>query len=1131
MADDRLDVKITANTGEFDAGTKSVKASFDGMRVSAEQFAEALRRAGGDTSAAALGKAFAGMDRDAQATAKAVGGVGSSAETMAQKVGASTQAVSNGLRLNRMGMLELQAAGVNTFQALASGMSPFHVAIMEGAQVIGALVQGGLVTMKGAIAALTSPIGAVTIGATAMAGAFGLVAFRAIEAERALGSLHNRMLLQGRDARQVTASARVMAEQMTMEGGLPFPDARTGAIAIQEIPNISAKARESLGESFEALTRAQFGGDAEKAADALNKAFGSTSRMKAFAEENDLVTGALKRQFDAAIGEKDSYKASEIAAGALRDRLSGVTRIIKQARDELPALAKTWIATHDLFTGNPIVPEGVAHNISRLTGTGVFGGVTFPEGSPGPSPDQRRADRILEERTKRERELNQAISERDFLQKQIDTPGFFDASQLEAAKHAIDELKARITELQRPKGDATFMRQLEADLAQQNAAIVERMSGAGQALGQGAAQGLDANFNSALDRAIAKANAAGIAVSKGSGFRTHKEQQHLFDASDRSGRMVARPGNSMHERGAAMDLRGAGGRLTAAEREKIRPYFEGEGLTWPMSYEPWHVEPAGARATARAASPAQPRSADAARIAELQNTLAFYTAVKADETKLEKLSNAEKEELDSKLAAVRKQLAEQTLRTQDQAAREGASVAMDSARRQTDFAERGTEERIALAQHEVAVAKQLFNAGSREVIAAEYRLKEAQRDAAQAGIRDKIAQAGTEVQESRQRLQTVRSDLATEVADRHMTAVQAAGYYIEQVEREIDARRKALAELKTIDGLTLEQKRTLEKQMVTAVAEGEKERADARRQYAKAQEAENDKYAADIKRSFDGIGSSVTEAFNGLVTGQTTYADAMKKLWQGVTNDVLTGIEGIASKAAAVPLAGLLGQPRPKSGEGVGDVLGNAAGNWVGKQIGNLIPDIAGSAAGGAAGAVEMTAAMTAGGAAAGATLTAAMTAGGAAAAAEIAAAMAAGGAASAGASAVGTAVGVAGKVASVAAAPATGGFSLFGLAFARGGVVPAAAGGWALPSSFGTDKVMAALTPGEMVLPTDLSSGMQRMIRGGGQAPDSTAMHMHFHGPADGPSIERWFKANMMRNSDVVGRMFRQNRLTPRTI
>lgn len=51
-----------------------------------------------------------------------------------------------------------------------------------------------------------------------------------------------------------------------------------------------------------------------------------------------------------------------------------------------------------------------------------------------------------------------------------------------------------------------------------------------------------------------------------------------------------------------------------------------------------------------------------------------------------------------------------------------------------------------------------------------------------------------------------------------------------------------------------------------------------------------------------------------------------------------------------------------------------------------------------------------------------------------------------------------------------------------RGGLVPAATNGMIVPPSFGTDTVLSALTPKEMVLPVDISEGLQNLIKQGGQ-------------------------------------------------
>ncbi len=80
----------------------------------------------------------------------------------------------------------------------------------------------------------------------------------------------------------------------------------------------------------------------------------------------------------------------------------------------------------------------------------------------------------------------------------------------------------------------------------------------------------------------------------------------------------------------------------------------------------------------------------------------------------------------------------------------------------------------------------------------------------------------------------------------------------------------------------------------------------------------------------------------------------------------------------------------------------------------------------------------------------------------------------------------------------------LFG--FDHGGIVPSAAGGWSLPSFAG--GMPAMLHSREMVLPADISEGLQGMIRGGAGSGD-VHVHNHFHGPADGASVGRWFSSN----------------------
>ena len=71
-----------------------------------------------------------------------------------------------------------------------------------------------------------------------------------------------------------------------------------------------------------------------------------------------------------------------------------------------------------------------------------------------------------------------------------------------------------------------------------------------------------------------------------SGFRTHAEQAALHEQKPD---LAAPPGHSMHELGLAADL----GFPSDSAREAAHVSAGTCGLRFPMSYEPWHIEPIG----------------------------------------------------------------------------------------------------------------------------------------------------------------------------------------------------------------------------------------------------------------------------------------------------------------------------------------------------------------------------------------------------------------------------------------------------------------------------------------------------------------------------------------------------------
>jgi hypothetical protein len=108
--------------------------------------------------------------------------------------------------------------------------------------------------------------------------------------------------------------------------------------------------------------------------------------------------------------------------------------------------------------------------------------------------------------------------------------------------------------------------------------------------------GMNGYFAGQLNAMFAAAAAAGHNVYLTSGFRDPGKQQQLWAAAlDKYGdpevadNWVARPGTSNHEKGVAGDL----GFGNQAAREWVHQHAAQFGLHFPMSWEPWHIEPLG----------------------------------------------------------------------------------------------------------------------------------------------------------------------------------------------------------------------------------------------------------------------------------------------------------------------------------------------------------------------------------------------------------------------------------------------------------------------------------------------------------------------------------------------------------
>jgi hypothetical protein len=391
---------------------------------------------------------------------------------------------------------------------------------------------------------------------------------------------------------------------------------------------------------------------------------------------------------------------------------------------------------------------------------------------------------------------------------------------------------------------------------------------------------------------------------------------------------------------------------------------------------------------------------------------------------------------------------------------------------------------IGIAFTAVESLKRAVSAASEPVV----RLRQAFFDAGAAAQRSSATSAAT-----------YRADLRRMVAEREVSLREAIGLEIDYTTRRGAEDRAQLTNALANDAASLGDRASAYAELVGLSGRYAAEIAQDQRWMAEAARREADHIALPYRRAFDGIGEGWRHAMTGLIDGTLNFRGAALEVAQSVERGLMRMLQTTASRAAAGPLASLMGQPAPAVGDGVSDVLGNAVGSWLFGAPQQL-------------GAAVNTAALAANTAALGA-LTASLGAS----------------AVVGGASALGGAASIVGGAASVGATAGGGGlFSFLGglLAFFGGGVVPSAANGWALPHFPGSRP--ALLHAREMVLPAPISEGLQRMIGDGGGAGN---MHLHFHGPSDGPAVERWFTGLMARNPAVVRQMLRSNALTPRTI
>jgi hypothetical protein len=264
---------------------------------------------------------------------------------------------------------------------------------------------------------------------------------------------------------------------------------------------------------------------------------------------------------------------------------------------------------------------------------------------------------------------------------------------------------------------------------------------------------------------------------------------------------------------------------------------------------------------------------------------------------------------------------------------------------------------------------------------------------------------------------------------------------IAELDNEHAEEDKALLNIRDNYATTEKERQKLNDQLIKMDAQYQAQRAHLLAEETAEITKEQAKQLKIITDGFDTLGKSLTSAFNGLLLGQETWAQAAKKIYQDVGNFFLDTVEKMAAKWAASGLASAIGNAATQTAVSTAQASG---GTGLGELFASLIGPLIGLTTittGQSAATVANTAALIAN--------TAALTV-----------------------SAVAGAAGGLGGAASAALMAAV-------LVASKGGIVPSAQSGWQLPS-LGGGGTLAQLHSNEMVLPANISQGLQGAINGG---------------------------------------------------
>ena len=173
-------------------------------------------------------------------------------------------------------------------------------------------------------------------------------------------------------------------------------------------------------------------------------------------------------------------------------------------------------------------------------------------------------------------------------------------------------------------------------------------------------------------------------------------------------------------------------------------------------------------------------------------------------------------------------------------------------------------------------------------------------------------------------LAAFRAQMQEMVSLHQISLQQALGFDVEYTAQQTDEERARLEEVLASDSATIADKTRTFGQLMDLSARYSAQLAQDQQRIAAAGAREANQLAQPFRQAFDQIGSGWRSAATGLIEGTINFRTAALEAARSVEGGFVSMFESVLSKAAAGPLASLLGQSAPGAGEGVGDVLGNA---------------------------------------------------------------------------------------------------------------------------------------------------------------------------------------------------------------